>query len=460
METSCGRVLGWSLAAALCLALGAPSSAAEGLEGATVEELIEILQSKGVIDAEERDRLVLKHAAERQESERIDSVAAALTDGWDWYGDLRLRYELFTFDEDASGDTADNRNRLRYRLRFGFDKEIGDRLKLGLRLSSSESRTSVRGANQTLGKDDDFDFDDIRIDRAFAEYALPTWHGLETRLIGGKIANPFVWKPGKDRVIWDPDVAPEGGVIAFSYPLDERSRLFANVGYLIDEEIADEVDAKVIATQLGGETRAGGFDLALRSSLYWWRGLDQGFQDRAIDRGNLPTAFKNKKARIGDLAGYARTEPHPSWPLLFYATLAKNFSAEKGTCGLDMALDTVDCTGAAALSFAVPKDDMAYGVGLELGSSREYAKLGFGFFRVETNSVISLFTDSDLLDGFTNRQGWAFYGSRRLGSLAEFKLALYNSNSIQDDGGALGPYFFANGLADRMRLQTDLEFKF
>ena len=458
MGTSCGRGLGWSPVVALCLALAGSALAADGLEGATVEELIEILQSKGVIDAEERDRLVLKHAAERQESARLDSVAAALTDGWDWHGDLRLRYELFTFDNDASGNTEPNRSRLRYRLRFGFHKKIGDRLKLGMRLSSSQSQTSIRSANQTLGRDDDFDFDDVRIDRAFAEYTLPTWNGLETRLIGGKIANPFVWQPGKDRVIWDPDVAPEGGAIAFSYPLDEGSRLFANVGYLIDEEISDEVDSKVIAAQLGGETRAGGFDLALRSSMYWWRGLDRGFQDRAVQRGNLPTAFNNKKARIGDLAGYARTEPDPSWPVLFYATLAKNFSAEKGTCGL--IADTVDCTGLAPLPFAVPKDDMAYGVGLELGSSREYVKLGFGFFRVETNAVISLFTDSDLLDGFTNRQGWAFYGARRLGSLAEFKFALYNFNSIEDEGGALGPYFFANGLADRVRLQTDLEFVF
>ena len=464
MTSLCRATLVRVLALGICFGLAGAASAANGLEGATVVELIEILQSKGLIDEQERDRLVLKHAAEREEDERLSSVASALTNGWDWYGDFRLRYEAITYGTDENGDTQDNRYRFRYRARFGFNKSVSDRLKLGLRLSTSENEDSIRGANQSLGKDDDFDFDDIRFDRAFAQYDLPEWGGLQTRLVGGKIANPLHWKAGLDRVIWDHDIAPEGGAILFNYPLDERTRLFSNVAYYVIEERSEDVDSKVIAAQLGGETELGGFDLGLRTTMYWWRGLEPDFQSRAIQNGNLPTAFNNEKARIGDVTFKAGTELTPNWPLLFYGTFARNFSADDGSCGLDIpppgTANTVICSGLAPVSFAVNEESDAYLLGAEIGSSKRYFKLGGAFYKIEANSVISMFTDSDLLDGFTNRQGWTVYGARKLGRLAEFKLALYGSDSIEDTGGAAGPYFFANSLADRIRLQTDLQFEF
>ena len=44
-------------------------------------------------------------------------------------------------------------------------------------------------------------------------WKLPRWNKLESTLVGGKIANPFRWKIGKDLIVWDADVAPEGAIL-------------------------------------------------------------------------------------------------------------------------------------------------------------------------------------------------------------------------------------------------------
>ena len=74
---------------------------------------------------------------------------------------------------------------------------------------------------------------------------------------------------------------------------------------------------------------------------------------------------------------------------------------------------------------------------------------------------MSMFTDSNPLDGFTNRRGWVIYGGRKLGPNTEFKFAYYKANYIENDSqGVLGPLFFSTNNSKRSRLQTDIVFKF
>jgi hypothetical protein len=69
---------------------------------------------------------------------------------------------------------------------------------------------------------------------------------------------------------------------------------------------------------------------------------------------------------------------------------------------------------------------------------------------------MSMFTDSDLLDGFTNRRGWVVYGGRQLTPNTEFKFAYYQSKYIER-GGA---FFRSTSFSPRSRLQTDIFFTF
>jgi hypothetical protein len=139
------------------------------------------------------------------------------------------------------------------------------------------------------------------------------------------------------------------------------------------------------------------------------------------------------------------------WPLTLFGTAVRNFSADDGVIA----------------GIPVDNEQNAFLVGLEVGDKTKFVKLGAGFARVEANSVVSMFTDSDILDGTTNRQGFAFWVSRALMQNADLNFELFASEEIEDLGafdgcaaGACGPYENSIANGDRVRSRIDLELKF
>lgn len=178
------------------------------------------------------------------------------------YGEGRLRY-FFNQGEAAGLDADDHgeRYRLRYRLRLGADIKLQEHWMLGVLL---ETNNSARSANVTLGENpffakgtvfkDNFNFldstttgnvvtgfdaktgkfvtgkslttvtgkkgsvvtnvnfgDALFVGRAFLKYDPFPWLTLE----GGRMPNPFV----TTRMVWDPDINPEGFVEQFRVTL-------------------------------------------------------------------------------------------------------------------------------------------------------------------------------------------------------------------------------------------------
>ena len=412
------------------------------LTGAAVEDIIAVLHERGLIDDDERTGLIAKH---RAETERLTAKGDGPLAGWEWSGDLRLRYEGFYYDSDDRGVERDNRNRFRYRARLGVQKQVHPRVRVGVRLASGQG--SARSSNRTLGNAGDFDPDDLFIDRVWADLLLGRSGTLETRLLLGKLENPFRWRNGWDGLIWDGDVTPEGAALIADWPLSEESRLFGRLGAFIADENSDTKDPKVFALQLGGTSRLrGGTELGLRASGYEWRSLDELFiedpspsDDSAVELGNLRSAFDGR-ARIAELSGFVRFSPRERWPGLLYGTWVRNFTADSAVIG----------------GFDLDSEDTAWGVGLEVGRASALAKLGLGFFHIEANAVVAPFTDSDLFDGRTNRRGWMFYVSRDLVEGVSLKLEYLDSDSIENTGGGAGPFAESIEHADRKRLRTDL----
>lgn len=426
----------WALAATL--ALPGVAAAAEQTDAA-VEEIIAVLRDRGLIDAEQHDRLLAKHRAARRDA---PGVGSALTEGWEWSGDLRLRYEGFRFDRDATGSERTNRYRARYRARLALGRQVNDWLRVGLRLASGDS--NPRSTNKTLGSSADFDRDAIAIDRAWAELALPDAGAIESSLRIGKFSNPFTWSHGKDLLTWDGDLNPEGVAWVARRPLGEDAEVFGRVAVLAVEERSTDADPKLFGVQLGGTGRvAGGLELGLRISGYEWRSLGPRFIGDATAFGNLTTAFDGR-ARIGSLTGFARLTRSERWPLLLFAAAARNFGADR----------------AVLSGVSVDEEDLAWGVGVEAGSAKRTAKLGLAYYRMEANAVVAQFTDSDVLDGVTNRKGWYFYASRKLWPATEVKLEVFDGEEIEDDGGALGPFVESIRDADRTRFRTDFIVEF
>ena len=75
-----------------------------------------------------------------------------------------------------------------------------------------------------------------------------------------------------------------------------------------------------------------------------------------------------------------------AWPLLVYAQFAQNLDAES-------------ISGAG-------KQDTGWGAGVEVGDKKNLVQIGAGYYSQEANFSPAQFTDSDLFDGFTNREGW------------------------------------------------------
>jgi len=142
-------------------------------------------------------------------------------------GDLRLRYEAFHLHDGNPADTNQpDRNRFRFRLRYGFEKTFSPEMKVGFSMASGEkSLLSAATAGKGVGNADpistnqsltgDFNFKNIWIEKAYATYT-PEWAkinlagdlavtGLE--VTAGKFTNPF--ERGNTDMIWDRDLKPE-----------------------------------------------------------------------------------------------------------------------------------------------------------------------------------------------------------------------------------------------------------
>jgi hypothetical protein len=421
------------------------NEAASGNDSRTIEEIVDVLRDNGLINEAEKTRLLAKHAAERKSD--LPAVAAAATNGWVWSGDMRLRHESFAFDDDDLGNDTDNRYRGRYRARIGVKKQFNDSMLFGFRLASGTN--DLRSTNTSLGGDPDFGPDGIFIDRAFIDFGLTDGKngGVATKFSGGKVDNPYVGKVGKDFLVFDQDINLEGLSFLASFKPDEETTVYFNTGGYIADENSTSSDPKLIAAQFGAASKvADGVELGFRVSGYEWRSLDGRFIDTASSFGNLANftdSDRDLNSTMGEVFTHLKLSGSADWPIVVYGTVVKNFDADSAV------IDT----------FAVGEEDLAWGAGIEFGSSK-IVKFGVAYFEVEANSVVAQFTDSDLFDGFTNREGFMVYLSREIAKNAEFKLTLFSSDTIEDTGLEDGPFASSLANGDRLRLQADLEFGF
>jgi hypothetical protein len=406
-----------------------------------IEDVLQILKERGIVDDSQYTELVAKQQS-------WEAKNAPLLGKIEFSGDMRLRYENFFFDEDEFGVDRSNRNRFRYRLRLQGKASINEYIDATFRLGSGEN--DHRSNNRTLGFDPDFGPDDIFIDQAFLTVKAPKdWiDGLTLTGVGGKVPNPFFWKSGKYDILWDPDINPEGVGVSLAYKPIENLTLFSNAGYFIVKENGTSIDPHVLGIQAGTLFAASEeVEIGARLAWYSWRSLDDAFFTRAAAFGSildgLAAGAPTKAAddyNTGDLSVYLKWNGIEGWPLLFYGQIAKNF-------------DAVD----SQIFGAAGKEDTGWGVGVEVGDKKKLVMLGVGYFSYEANFWPAQFTDSDLFDGFTNRKGWAFYGAREILPNTELSVQIFMSDELRPSTTSF-PTSVSG--ADRLRLQTDLLVKF
>ncbi|MBK8575237.1 MAG: putative porin [Elusimicrobia bacterium] len=136
-------------------------------------------------------------------------------------GDLRLRHQT-TEETDKT-----NRDRQRFRLRFGMDYEVTSQLAVKtLFASGTGEQTST---NQTLSNMSSQK--QLWIDQAYLEFKP-----IELlKLYGGKMKNPL-WQPYVSDAVWDTDLNPEGLAESVKLSFFGKGRVFVNALQMVVNE--------------------------------------------------------------------------------------------------------------------------------------------------------------------------------------------------------------------------------
>ena len=228
------------------LALAAVAGYVINGQAQSVDTLLDKLVDKGILTVKEANEL-------REESDKDFSKAYSAKSGMsDWVsalkfnGDIRGRYESFYFDNPNGVD----RQRFRYRLRFGAVATLSDNFEAGMRLTSSEAANGGSGGDPISGNStmqDNGSKKLIYLDLAYAKWTpvrTEDWMGSFTI---GKMENPFVFSD----LVFDSDYTPEGAALQWGYNLSEAHGLKFNGGaFALDELGAQSEDPYMYGGQV------------------------------------------------------------------------------------------------------------------------------------------------------------------------------------------------------------------
>ncbi len=441
----------------LALALGVLTSgvgvAAQPDEDAgALTTLVKMLHDEGVIDEQQYTEISARAAAKQAEQ----------TPGWwerfSFWGDFRGRYEGFFYERDPDGERMDNQQRGRYRLRLGLASQINDYARVVLQFATGGGDN--RSANQTFGGNLDWGKDLIQVDLAYLELnpfphdgQLPLDSSLFVDV--GRMPNAFLWRNGRDIMLWDNDINLEGVDFRYTAKPGEAIDVFATTGFFIDDENSSSKDPSLYAAQLGANARANDrLTIGGRVSFFQFLSLDEAFVMRAADSSNGPSATTGGgnildgltgsatggEAGILATAAYLRCTCFEDWPVTLFGSFSDNLSAE-----------------ASDLFPGAGKEPIAWAVGVEFGDRRRYVQLGTAYVHLEANAFPSMFVESDLFDGRTNRKGWVVYGSREIFKNTDLNLTAFLGDAIEKASPA-----FDDSVpgAERLRLQADVLVRF
>jgi hypothetical protein len=173
--------------------------------------LLEILQRKGLLSADEAATVRRELAADKGDSGSKIKISPSVTE-LKLYGDLRLRYQYDNRDgqldpypvgvhqdgnEKDRSPSGSQQSRWRFRLRLGAEFKFGEQWFGGVELSTAQASDT---GNQTF--ENGFDDYNIYISKAFLG-----WKPSEAfTLTAGKFTNPFY----TTELVWDSDITPNG----------------------------------------------------------------------------------------------------------------------------------------------------------------------------------------------------------------------------------------------------------
>lgn len=236
----------------------AAAMAALSASGQSSDALLNKLVEKGILTTDEAKQL-------KAESDKNFTTAYAAKSGMpEWVtafklnGDFRGRFDSIS----PANDAAVDRNRWRYRARFGFVATLKEDFEVGMRLISGDVDSGVTSGLSGLGSNQSFQNNaskkGIFLDQVYGKWTplhTADWKGSATF---GKMEDPFEFSQlgaGMGLGI-DPDYTPEGGAVQLEYSLTPDQRLrWINGAFVLDELSASSSDPYFVGSQLRLESK-------------------------------------------------------------------------------------------------------------------------------------------------------------------------------------------------------------
>ncbi len=238
--------------AAIAAGVAASALCSISTQAQSADALLDKLVEKGILTTKEANDL-------KREADQGFTKAYQVKSGMpDWVtslklsGDFRARYEgnYYENDDPSTRGFSVQRDRYRYRLRFGAVATLKDNFEVGLRLASGDAASGFSTANPLSASStfqDNGSRKGIFVDLAYAKWTALNNASANATLTFGKMESPFAFSYN----VFDPDYNPEGLAGQFTYNLSSQHSIKAiGGGFVLDEFSLSTHDPLLVGGQL------------------------------------------------------------------------------------------------------------------------------------------------------------------------------------------------------------------
>lgn len=343
-----------------------------------------------------------------------NAVAQSWTERIQLSNDFRLRTEYLETTNSAAHPQLRQRLRARLGLQFEIDETLTSKVMIA---SGSQDPVST---NQSL--DDGFTSKEFLLNEAYVRWAPR--ENLSVLL--GKAKNVF-YSVGKNEMIWDSDLRPEGMAVQYDLGLGAVDLEANGSFYWVDANADDDSQVLLGGLQLVGNTS---FNEELSMTI------SAGIYDYSHLGGH---------AAIVDFNGNSNTGTN--------GVYTENFQLIEGSIGLTyQGLGTPTTVYYSLVNNAqADNEENGFIVGLVVGKTKEKGDVSFlyNYRKVEANAVLGAFTHSDFNNGNTNGKGHQVAVGYGLSEKASAALSFFASETST-----------TGNANDAYRGQLDLKFSF
>lgn len=334
------------------------------------DPLLDKLVQKGILTSQEAEELLREEAAEDDDSKLgfadwVESVRFS--------GDIRVRYDSINGESPFFVD----RNRFRYRARFGATFDFANDLEVGVRLTSSDGGNPI-SQNVTLANNASkkgIGFDEVYL--KWSPLHSGDWNGS---IVAGKFKNPVHFP---STILYDKDYTPEGFSQVVSYDLAENHALsLILTQYVLDELRSSSSDP----WQFGGQLRWDA-DWSSRVKTSIGAAVFSILHPESLTVAGVPYINQGNTRTAG-------------------GALASDYDVFYGDAGLTYTFDSaplyrgrfpVYAYGNAIYNFGASDQNVGYGVGVRFGkaSKRGQWELNYLWTHLEADAWYDQFVESD-----------------------------------------------------------------